>query len=101
MGKSEKLDGLGDPIDPEADYYVQDKRGTVGNCTLWWAIKSQGYVCSIDEAGVYKGREVRGMRDTDVPWPVAVVLVNVVRHVRVEPLYRAADARAQARSVKP
>jgi len=94
MTKEAKLDGLGAVIRPEADYYVQDNRQIVGNCVLWWGIESKGYVCDLDKAGVYKGVEVARMRDTDVPWPVDVVLANVVRHVRCEPLYRlAANAR--------
>jgi hypothetical protein len=77
-------DGTGAPLDDEALYYVMDARGCVGNCGSWWAPKGAGYVCSIDEAGVYPGKEVRSLRDTDVPWPVDYVLQRTVRHCRVD-----------------
>jgi len=77
-------DGTGAEIVDDANYFVQDARGCVGNCGSWWAPKGAGYVCSIDEAGQYPGREVREMRDTDVPWPVEYVLARTVRHVRVD-----------------
>lgn len=77
-------DGTGAQLVDDAMYYVQDARGCVGNCGSWWAPKGAGYVCSIDEAGKYLGKDVRNMRDTDVPWPVAYVLERAVRHVRVD-----------------
>jgi hypothetical protein len=76
-----KLDGLGRPIVDDADYYVQDRRQFVGNCVLWWCANSAGYACALDEAGVYKGSDVRDMRDTDVPWPIDVVLRNTRQYV--------------------
>lgn len=79
-----QTDGLGNEIVDDAEYFVQDSRTCVGNCGSWWAVNSAGYVCSIDEAGRYKGSEVRSMRDTDVPWPVDHVLKHVVRHVRID-----------------
>lgn len=79
-------DGTGADIVDAAFYYVQDARmsSTVGNCGSWWAPKGAGYVCSIDEAGTYLGKDVRAMRDTDVPWPQDYVLERAVRHVRVD-----------------
>ena len=77
-------DGLGNPIDDAAEYFVQDARSVVGNCGSWWAVNGAGYVCCIDDAGRYLGKDVRSMRDTDVPWPVDHVLAHVVRHVRVD-----------------
>lgn len=79
-----ETDGQGNPIDDAADYYVQDTRSVVGNCGSWWKPNGAGYCCCIDEAGIYKGKYVRSLRDTDVPWPVAHVLQHVVRHVRVD-----------------
>lgn len=77
-------DGTGAQLVDDALYYVQDARSVVGNCGSWWAPRGAGYVCSIDEAGLYKGSEVRSMRCTDVPWPMQYVLDRVVRHVRVD-----------------
>jgi hypothetical protein len=77
-------DGTGSPLVDDAEYFVQDARGCVGNCGSWWAPKGAGYVCSIDEAGRYLGSEVRTLRETDVPWPVGYVLDRIVRHVRVD-----------------
>lgn len=80
-------DGLGAPVIATASYYVQDRRGCVGNCALWWAIDRAGYVCELDQAGVYTGVEVLAMdRPTDVPWPVDYVQARVTRHVRVDAL---------------
>lgn len=93
----EKLDGLGDSIVDDADYYIQDARNTVGNCALWWAVDSKGYTCDLAEAGTYKGSACRSDRDTDVPWPVDVVRAATVTHVRTEPLRRLADAAKQKR----
>ena len=80
----EKTDGLGNEIDPDGLYFVQDCRSIVGNCGSWWAPNGAGYVCSIDEAGQYPGARVATMRGTDIPWPVDYVLSRVVRHVRVD-----------------
>jgi len=77
-------DGNGADIVDTALYYVMDARGCVGNCGSWWAPKGAGYVCNIDSAGQYAGADVRSMRATDVPWPVAYVLERTVRHVRVD-----------------
>ena len=77
-------DGLGNPLVDDALYYVQDTRSVVGNCGSWWAVNSMGYVCCIDDAGKFTGKEVRSLRDTDVPWPLEHVLKHVVRHVRVD-----------------
>lgn len=81
-------DGLGEPLIPDATYYIQDTRAQVGNCTLFWAKDRQGYCCDLDDAGVYSGAQAAGMRDTDIAWPVEHILKYVVRHVRVEGLAR-------------
>lgn len=79
-----ETDGLGNLIDDDTLYYVQDARSVVGNCGSFWAPDGGGYVCCIDDAGKYTGKQVRSMRDTDVPWPIDHVLKHVVRHVRVD-----------------
>lgn len=79
-----ELDGLGRPIDPGAEYYVQDARGVVGNCASWWRAKGAGYACDLSDAGIYKGSDVRSMRTTDVPWPVAWVRERTIQHVRAD-----------------
>lgn len=79
-----KTDGRGRPLIDSELYYVQDARQVVGNCGSWWAPNGAGYVCTIDEAGVYTGEHCKDLRPTDVPWPVEYVLARVVRHVRVD-----------------
>lgn len=78
------IDGTGAELVDDAFYFVQDARGCVGNCGSWWRPNGAGYCCEVDDAGQYTGREVRSMRDTDVPWPVDYVLARTVRHVRVD-----------------
>jgi len=77
-------DGTGKPIVDDDEYYVQDTRTRVGNCGSWWAQKRSGYVCNLNEAGRYTGVDVRSMRETDVPWPVAYVEDRAILHVRVD-----------------
>lgn len=79
-----KTDGLGNALIDDAMYYVLDSRTYVGNCGSWWAPNGAGYVCCIDDAGLYTGKECKAMRGSDVPWPRDYVLANVVRHVRVD-----------------
>lgn len=79
-----ELDGRGEPIVDDEMYFVQDARTYVGNCGAWWAVNGAGYVCDIEVAGKYRGKSVRNMRDTEVPWPVDYVLKHTVRHVRVD-----------------
>jgi hypothetical protein len=94
-----ELDGRGEPLVPTGDYYVQDARGLVGNCISWWGKHRAGYVCNLDEAGVYSGDDVKGMRDTDIPWPKAYVEQFVLRHVRGDiPAFHQANALAYAKA---
>ncbi len=79
-----RSDGLGNPLVPDAMYFIQDSRSAVGNCGSWWAPNGQGYSCDIDQAGQYTGEDAASMRATDVPWPVDYVLKHAVRHVRVD-----------------
>lgn len=81
-------DGLGNPLIPDANYYIQDTRAQVGSCTLFWGVDGNGYVCDLDMAGLYTGARVAGMRDTDIAWPVEHILKHKVTHVRVEGLAR-------------
>lgn len=67
-------------------YFVQDTRGYVGNSVVWWRPNGRGYTVDIRDAGIYDDDEVRGMRDTDVAWPVEDVLRLVQHHVDVQDL---------------
>jgi hypothetical protein len=88
-------DGTGAPILDDAMYYVQDARSIVGNCGTWWAPNGAGYVCNLDDAGLYTATRVRGMRETDVPWPHAYVRERAERHVRTDnSLFRTESAAA-------
>jgi len=93
LDREPKLDGLGNLLDPNAMYYIQDTRQIVGNCILWWCAESKGYTCELGEAGEYSGTEAAGMREADVPWPVAAVRKVVVQHVRSEGLARLREER--------
>lgn len=77
-------DGLGVPLAPEREYYVQDTRNQVGNCALWWGKERSGYTTELDRAGIYKGFDCMRLRPTDVPYPREIVEANVVRHVRCD-----------------
>ncbi len=81
-GTDERTDGLGNVIDPAADYFVQDARSYVGNCMSFWRPSGAGYACDLNDAGTYKGSQVLGMRATDIPWPVDHVRANTIVHVR-------------------
>lgn len=53
-------------------FYIQDTRGFVGNCPMWWGPDGRGYVTRLDEAGRYTKEEAirqNKARDTDIPWP--------------------------------
>lgn len=80
----------GCPIDPkERVWYMMDARSPVGNCAMWWGPKGVGYVCNLEEAGLYTLEEALGHRPTDVPVHVSVARSCVVSHVRWEALERA------------
>jgi hypothetical protein len=79
--KPERRDGLGKALVADTLYYVQDSRSHVGNCVSWWCPNGQGYTCDIDKAGTYTGDHARTLRDTDVAWPVDVVLASAQRFV--------------------
>ncbi len=84
-------DGLGNPIVDGTMYYIQDTRGQVGNCALFWG--RSGYVCNLDQARAYTADQARSMhRDTDVPWPISHVENHAIRHVRVEALHATEQA---------
>lgn len=81
-----RTDGQGNPVDPGGRYFVQDTRpgAVVGNCATWWRSDGVGYTCDLEEAGVYRGARVLGMRETDVPWRESYVRGHVVSHVRAD-----------------
>lgn len=81
-----KTDGQGQPIHPDARYFVQDTRSgaIVGNYATWWCSGGAGYTCDLNDAGIFLGCRVLGMRETDVPWLESYVRVYVVCHVRAD-----------------
>lgn len=70
-------------------YYIMDTRQVVGNCVLWWAPKGQGYVCDLNEAGLFE--KGHSSRDTDVEVPEDIAKACAVTHVRVESLRHEMD----------
>lgn len=68
-----KLDGLGNPLDPNELYCVQCTPHYAGDFVLWWGKNSSGYTYKLEQAGQYTGARCEGMREIDVPWPVELV----------------------------
>ncbi len=66
----------------DRDYYILDARSCVGNCALWWGPNNSGYVCNLDEAGLYTLEDALSHRPTDVPVHRDVARGCVVSHVR-------------------
>lgn len=62
-------------------YYILDGRSCVGNCGLWWAPNGNGYVCNIEEAGLFSKEQLVGLRKTDIPILKSIVDQNTVKHV--------------------
>jgi hypothetical protein len=85
--------------DGEELYYVQDSRSYVGNSVLWWRPDGQGYTTHIDKAGKYTAAEVKGMRSTDVPWPVKEVDKVWSHHVDAQHLRRLPDIRSHRNEI--
>jgi len=53
-------------------YYLQDKRGYVGNDILWWAKNGMGYTTDLSQAQLYTRDQALSQhqcRETDIPWP--------------------------------
>jgi hypothetical protein len=71
-------------------YYIQDTRGYVGNCVLWWQLKNSGYTTNIDLAEKYTKEEMLDIclngRETDVPWIASHIEENLTRHVDMQNL---------------
>ncbi len=66
------LAGLNQPNHGKEAFYLQDRRGFVGNDILWWAKDGKGYTTDINKAHIYtKDKAVRQhrCRETDIPWP--------------------------------
>jgi hypothetical protein len=71
----------------EHGYYILDTRSTCGDCAVWWAPDSAGYVVNLDDAGVYDQAFVDGLwRDTDIAVPADVATEIAGRHVHMERL---------------
>lgn len=70
-------------------YYIQDTRSVVGNCVSWWAPNGNGYVCNLNEAGLYtkeRAERQHRSRPTDKPVPASLARSLAVSHVRIEHL---------------
>ena len=68
----------------EDQYYIQERRSTVGNSILWWRPNGAGYTTKIDDAGVYSPEYAYSQhecRSSDVPWLKSYVDSKSVRHV--------------------
>lgn len=74
------------PMHSSDDEHEKERRP--GGCVSWWRPNGAGYACDIDDAGVYLGSDVMNMRDTDIPWPVDVVIRNTARYVDFQRLQR-------------
>jgi len=42
----------------EQFFYLQDKRGFVGNAVLWWRKGGHGYTCDLTDAQVFAEHEL-------------------------------------------
>lgn len=65
-------------------FYVQDRRGYVGNSVLWWGLNGDGYTTNIDNAHKFTKNEVQsfiGGRETDIIWESQHIESVVKRHV--------------------
>ena len=52
-------------------YYLQDTRGFVGNCPLWWVLNGNGYTTDLRKAQKYTLDEAMRQhrcRESDLPW---------------------------------
>jgi hypothetical protein len=66
-------------------FYIQDGRQVVGNCALFWGPNGAGYVCDLNDAGVYskdKALSIGRGRKSDIPWLKSVIDANAVLHCR-------------------
>lgn len=71
-------------MEKEQMYYLQDSRTYVGNCPMWWAKDSGGYVCNLDNAKLFTYEEVMQLnseRSSDIPWKQQDVEIAVRRLV--------------------
>ncbi len=60
-----------EPLTDEPEYYLQDTRGYVGNCPLWWAQNGNGYTTDLRKAHRYTLAEAMSQhrcRESDLPW---------------------------------
>ena len=61
------------PAIPEGQplFYLQDTRGYVGNCPLWWELNGNGYTTDLRKAQKYTLGEAMAQhrcRESDLPW---------------------------------
>lgn len=76
-------------ISPTDRYYIQDKRGYVGNCILFWRPKGGGYTTHLDDAGIYALAEARSWteRDSDAIIPAELIEQSASLQVDVQRLH--------------
>ena len=69
-------------------YYVQDARGYVGNCMLWWKSNNCGYTCDLREAKVFTLPEIAKMHSvadgTKKAWPKDYIDARQEPHVDMQ-----------------
>jgi hypothetical protein len=73
--KLKKKNAAAQPAVPLTDepplYYLQDTRGFVGNCPLWWGLNGNGYTTDLRKAQKYTLAEAMRQhrsRESDLPW---------------------------------
>ncbi len=75
-----KRDGLGQPIDPTAHYFLAENGPTNGHC-MSWRHRGNGWTRDLNDADAFFGSEAV-LGDTWTPWPTDYVIARMVMHVR-------------------
>jgi hypothetical protein len=68
------------------EWYLQDKRGYVGNDISWWK-SGGGYSTDIEQAEVFTKKEAfrqHDSRKSDVPWPKKYIDKHITRVVDMQ-----------------
>lgn len=70
-------------------FYVQDKRGYVGNSMQWWKEDNCGYVCDIRKARVFTQEEIDNMPSCKKDgnkraWPKEYIDERVSQHIDMQ-----------------
>jgi len=75
------------------DEYVIQNKQSYHSVYCWWALESKGYTFNIDRAQVFTREEAMAQharRETDVPWPLWLVrlnLISAVYHLPANPIF--------------